>query len=461
MEEYVQIFLGAGWVVFTIVAALGAVMLITFIAEREHRAVGLTLLFFLPALAVFGFILLYDFPGRIWLVLAIVAVFAATGLIFIIPFGKKEFTEISGDQKRVDERDAVFHRFYRLEKGTPEFEKYYEKHPEKLEPDDEIRAMPPLAGPGAKTYDKFSSPFQIATFTVLDEVTRQIEWEPQPVEGKKVEAAPEEFSLRVKGFAKYLGAELVGCAKLNPAYVYSHIGRSPGEWGTEINLNHSHAIAIAVEMSHDMHRHAPDSPTTTETAFKYFECGKIAMLVTRYINLLGYEARAHLDGNYRVMCVPVAVDAGLGELGRLGLLITPTLGPRVRLAVVTTDMPLAEDKPVSFGAKHFCTLCKKCADCCPSGSVDKGDEAGHNGAIKWQSEQDSCYRYWRIAGSDCAVCMKVCPYSHPNFGIHGLIRWVISRNPIARRLALIGDDIFYGRRPKTKFPLPRWHAKRG
>ena len=56
-------------------------------------------------------------------------------------------------------------------------------------------------------------------------------------------ASPEEFTRRVKGFARYLGARLVGTTKLNPAYVYSHIGRSPGQWGDPIRLDHTHAVA--------------------------------------------------------------------------------------------------------------------------------------------------------------------------------------------------------------------------
>ena len=66
-----------------------------------------------------------------------------------------------------------------------------------------------------------------------------------------------------------------------------------------------------------MIRHAPESPTITESAFSYYENAKIALILAKYINLLGYEARAHVDGNYRVMCIPIAVDSGLGELGRL------------------------------------------------------------------------------------------------------------------------------------------------
>ena len=40
--------------------------------------------------------------------------------------------------------------------------------------------------------------------------------------------------------------------------------------------------------------------------------------------------------------------AGLGEYGRLGLLITPEFGPRVRIGKIFTDLPLSHDEPRSF-----------------------------------------------------------------------------------------------------------------
>ena len=224
-----------------------------------------------------------------------------------------------------------------------------------------------------------------------------------------------------------------------------------------MRLDHSYAIAVAVPMAHRMVRHAPGAPTTTETAFEYLEVGKIALVLARYINLLGYAARAHVDGNYRVLCVPIAAAAGLGELGRLGLLITPDLGPRVRLAVVTTDLPLAADAPVAFGVQDFCSFCLKCAEVCPSGSIDKGSPREHRGALKWRSEQDACYRYWRTAGSDCNLCVRVCPYAHPRGAAHDLVRWLTRRNHLARRVVLWADDLAYGRRPRARYPRPDWH----
>jgi ferredoxin len=445
------------WLMFGVAAALALLFIVTFVRERERRAVVVTVIGSTLVLGPFAALLLVDFGGRdrivLGLLIAVVVVFGAIVLITT----RNERVEVTGSTERVDERDAVFHRFYRIEPGSPEWEAYYRSHPEKLSFDDRVRARPPLAGPGSKSYHRLSSPMQIACFDICEEISRELEWRPRPIEKGGPEVSPEEMSARIKGFARYLGAVDVGCTVLDPAWVYSHVGRAPGEWGAPIELDHTHAVAIAVAMRHDMVRLAPDSPTTTETAFEYLEAAKIAMVIARYINFLGYEARAHVDANYRVLCIPIAVDAGLGELGRLGLLINPKHGPRVRLSVVTTDLPLATDPPIAFGVQHFCTICRKCAEVCPSRAVDRGDKREINGAVKWQSEQDSCYRYWRTVGSDCALCMKICPYAHPVNPAHDMVRWAITRNPLARRLALWADDLAYGRKPSTGYPYPEWH----
>jgi len=448
-----------GWIGFGLLALAAIGLIVTSMQERRWRPVRIGLPLLAGLLAALAALLLLEYAGKAWIVSGVVMIGLLGVALLALPIGIGPKMRIPGPRQRVDERDAIFHRFYRLRPGSPEFDEYYRAHPDKLEFDEKVRGLPPLASPASKTYDALGSPFQVAIFEVLENATREIDWPPEPLAGKPVEASAEEFSRRVKGFARYLGADLVGTTRLNPANVYSHIGRSPGPWGAPITLDHTHAIAIGVEMSHEMVRHGPDSPTTTETAFKYFEAAKVAVLVARYINRLGYEARAHVDGNYRVLCGPIAVDAGLGELGRLGLLMTPKFGPRLRLAVVTTNLPLVQDEPVHFGVQDFCEFCKKCAENCPSGSIDAGKKALHNGVEKWQSDQESCYRFWRLAGSDCSVCVRVCPYSHPATFMHNLVRWAIRRNALARRVALWADDLFYGRRPMDDCPPPDWHAR--
>jgi epoxyqueuosine reductase QueG len=140
----------------------------------------------------------------------------------------------------------------------------------------------------------------------------------------------------------------------------------------------------------------------------------------------------------------------------MGLLMTPRLGPRVRIAVVTTDalLPVDERRPDPT-AIEFCRVCKKCVACCPAGAIPDGDRREVDGVMKWAIDPDACYRYWCVCGTDCGRCLAVCPYSHPDNLLHNGIRRLIRRSFFAARLAARADDFLYGKKPKPK-PEPAW-----
>ena len=58
-------------------------------------------------------------------------------------------------------------------------------------------------------------------------------------------------------------------------------------------------------------------------------------------------------------------------------------------------------------------------------------------------------------GSDCAACIRACPYTKPDTLLHRLVRFYVSRNPLNQRLALWLDDLFYGRKRKISPANPR------
>ena len=101
-----------------------------------------------------------------------------------------------------------------------------------------------------------------------------------------------------------------------------------------------------------------------------------------------------MRGWSEVMTIPVAIDAGLGELGRSGFLITPEYGPRCRFSVVTTDLPLAPDKPKNMGISRFCEICEKCAVACPIKAIPMGAPSVSRGLFKWQVDLQKCFKYW-------------------------------------------------------------------
>jgi len=165
---------------------------------------------------------------------------------------------------------------------------------------------------------------------------------------------------------------------------------------------------------------------------------------------MGYRTRAHHFSNYQVLAVPVAVDCGLGELSRAGYLITRQYGLGVRLSIVTTDMPLATDRPVDFGVQSFCQQCRRCAEECPAGAIPQGEKTIYNGVEKWKLDGQKCYAYWHVAGTDCGICMAVCPWTKPQKVFHRLNARLASIKGPHQRWMAWADRVVYGKhRPKA------------
>jgi reductive dehalogenase len=373
-----------------------------------------------------------------------------------LPWGRSEPLRTRPDLlERFDERHVIFGRMS-LEPQTEQHGVYYRTlNPGAAQVDEHLRSMPQLGEPGSQCYHPLDTPYSSAVFRYIEDFRHLVE--PAVNEASEVEIPPEEAARRVKGFARELGAADVRITRLQSHHLYSHAGRRLENWGEPIPAKHKYAVVVSVEMRHEMVQSAPSNVSVTETSVQYLNGATIAIALSYYISQLGFEARAHIDGNYQVLCTALAHDAGIGELGRLGLIVTPRHGPRVRLAAVTTDIPLQEDPPVNFGVQHFCRICKKCADNCPSGSIARGDKKQVRGVEKWQSNMESCFRYWLKTGTDCGLCLTVCPYAKPDTWMHRLVRYAASRNPLSRHVALRMDDLFYSRRPRHS-RSPDWFA---
>jgi reductive dehalogenase len=372
---------------------------------------------------------------------------------------------IVGDVKRVDERDVVFARNRTIRPGTGQYRTYYQMRPEYEKRDAARRAKGgPLGQPGVIDQPK-DRPNVAATLSAQGIAmnlsapkTYQPETHPE-FKGQQVKLSPQEATERIKGYTLNLGARHVGITELNPLWLYSKRGEIFHEnwedWGKEIECTHQYAIVFTTEMAFELVGAAPHTPTVISSMSNYAQGAVIATQLAAYIANMGYSATANHVRHYDAMLVPLAVDAGLGETGRLGYLMTQDLGPRVRLAAVTTDLALVADNPVDIGVEDFCKICKKCATCCPAKSIPSGDPTEANGTLRWKLNAETCFDYWGQVGTDCNICMRVCPWSHASTFPHRMIRALISRNRLSRRLFNYMDDIFYGPKPKPK-PAPPW-----
>jgi ferredoxin len=368
-------------------------------------------------------------------------------VLYFLPQGKPTELVTSLSTERVDERDTVFAREEYLP-GTELYEQYYSERPDLKDADDKLRHLPPLLAPGGRYYNAHVAQRLKSVFRTIQTLASQVDGEVSP---SGTEADPATWTAEIKELVLRMGAEEVGIARLNPLYTYSHVGRGPEPWGQAIVLEHDFAIVFTLEMDYRHVEQAPDLPITEESALQYLRGATISVNLARYIRNLGYPARAHVsDSNYQVILPAVAHDAGLGELSRMGYLISRKSGARVRLGCVTTSLPLSPDSSTAVGVQDFCAVCLKCAENCPSGAIPHGGKTNVRGVEKWQLNALACLRYWRVAGTDCGLCMRVCPYSHPPTLLHRIVRRQIGRSGFARRVSIWGDNLFYGRRVGTK-----------
>ena len=414
--------------------------------EKEKIAAGRGLLVTLVGVALILSGMALGESGQWIMITLILGIILAGVMLFFLPFGKIT-AEIRQPSDQVDEREIIFARA-RLEPGTENYMRYYNDHPEHKIPDDQSRSQPGLLNPEAKLADHLHSAAAGGSFTLTEALREAVDG---PTSGEPYPAPPETLTRAVKKLARFYGALDCGVASLKSSHIYSHIGRGSGTYGAPIHLDHPFAIGFTVEMHSEMTTAAPHPPITMESARQYVESARVAIQLAASIRKLGYPARAHIDGNYRVIAPLIARDAGLGEIGRMGLLMTPRQGPRVRLGVVTTSMPLIPDsyKP-DLSTLDFCQICNKCAANCPSQSIPSGDREINNGVLRWRIDPESCYHYWTIIGTDCGRCLAVCPFSHPDNWLHNLVRWGIKRSGAFRRAALFLDDFFYGKEPPAR-----------
>ncbi len=224
-----------------------------------------------------------------------------------------------------------------------------------------------------------------------------------------------EMSRIVKRAARLYGADLVGIARYNPLWMQSNTRDLKGP--LEMPNGVDSVVVCAIEMNADALAESPDAVAGAATGVGYSKMAFVGATLSEFIRDLGYFAEA--AGNDVGLSVPAAIDAGLGQLGRNGLLITPEYGPRVRLVKIYTDLPLSHDKPISFRAEWTCRYCKRCALACKAGVISFAEEPGWDpacpssspGAEKWYVDGEKCYRYWAQNGADCSDCVTNCPYS--------------------------------------------------
>lgn len=227
---------------------------------------------------------------------------------------------------------------------------------------------------------------------------------------------PEWITKWVKVAGKHFGASLVGICEINRNWIYSHVYNIMAKKTTPVEIppEYKYAVVMVMEMDYGLMKESPKALSAAATGLGYSKMAITAVSMAEFIRNLGYKAIPM--GNDTALSIPLAIDAGLGELGRHGLLITEQFGPRVRLSKVFTDLPLKPDKPVDLGVQDFCESCGVCAQECPGKAISPGKRSteaasvsnNKGGLLKWSMNAYNCFKTWAALGVDCTHCIAAC-----------------------------------------------------
>lgn len=244
-----------------------------------------------------------------------------------------------------------------------------------------------------------------------------------PIAPMQVELGPpEQEAAQIKHVAKMFGADLCGITDIDLRWHYSERPdlRSMTPLPNDLPEGLTHVIVMGHAMDADLVETYPSALAGAATGREYSHEAAIVMQMVAYIRNLGFEAVGSM--NDTALVIPYAVKAGLGEYGRNQMVLTPEYGPRLRFSKIFTNMPLAVDAPRDLGIKAYCDGCTICAQACPVkalpfGVPDFGEEVSagspstFRGVRKWSSNAEGCFGYWAKLKTDCAICMRVCPFN--------------------------------------------------
>jgi epoxyqueuosine reductase len=203
----------------------------------------------------------------------------------------------------------------------------------------------------------------------------------------------------MKGLAEELGASDIGFAVVDPSYIFD-----------DKLIIYPNAIVLVMEMDPNIINTAPSKGAEKEIFRTYYELNVMVNRIKEFLNSRGYNAEAGPALGGEVNYPLLAQKSGIGVIGKHGMLITPILGPSLRLAAVYTDIEnlTTADHNDHLWINDFCETCNRCVKKCPGGAIYKETKIFDDGSKQCIDYKKCAVPFSRNKG--CTVCIKECTF---------------------------------------------------
>ena len=205
-------------------------------------------------------------------------------------------------------------------------------------------------------------------------------------------------------YSKEIGVADIAFTPVDPACIFDHT-----------MILYPNAIVISIEMEHQIINTAPSKEAEREIFRTYYELSHASNKIKAFLNNRGYHAEAGPALGGEVNYPLLGEKAGMGCIGKHGLLITPELGPSIRLAAVYTDI---DNLPIKNANEHvwikeFCKTCNRCVNKCPAGAIFKDPIVFEDGSLQCVDYKKCAVPFSTQRG--CTLCIKECTFFRNNY----------------------------------------------
>ncbi len=227
-----------------------------------------------------------------------------------------------------------------------------------------------------------------------------------PIAPDRSAASAETLTAEARAFALSHEADDFGVAAMDPLFVFEGY-----------TVDEPWVIVVGLAHNYERLKQVPSDETNgigvCDVGDQYARGTRASYALANWIRTQGFNAKPHPGPSASALVlIPPAIAAGLGELGKHGSLISRRFGSGVRLAAVTTDMPLLASAPDTFGGDEFCKVCQICTNACPPAAISP-DKQMVRGIERWYVDFDKCIPYF-VEAASCGICIAVCPWTRPH-----------------------------------------------
>lgn len=207
--------------------------------------------------------------------------------------------------------------------------------------------------------------------------------------------ADDEFMKKFEKYGHSLGIKAIGYTQLTPELLIQNKF-----------VQYPNAIVLTMEMSDELIKTAPGNKTQEINDAHYAKLGTLSYKLSDYLRENGYATEvAHPYGGLVNFC-KLAQKAGMGFIGKSGLLITPESGPRQKISAIfvsIANLPVKEDNEHVW-IPEYCERCAKCIKACPEKALIETETCC--GGKEVEFDQKLCIG----CSQGCTYCIEDCPF---------------------------------------------------